>query len=703
LLNSCQRFLGSSTLCKVAGFNLTSLDTHKYPDEVAWEVDQNSREGHEDLAKEINADNNVSAVILQHEYGIFGGQDGENILTFMRVCKKPILVTLHTVLPSPSDKMREVTSEIIELSKTVIVLTTRSKELVESIYPNSVTKIFVIPHGIHPVNFSTPKAHKVKVGLKKNLVLSTFGLLSSGKGVEYAIKALPKIIKKYPSIVYLILGQTHPVVLRNEGEKYRISLARLVTKLGLEKHVKFYDQYLRLPELFEFLKSTDIYMSLSINPNQAVSGTLSYALGSGRAVISTEFAQAKEIVTPEIGSLVPIKDSKAIANAVLHILSDTKRLNRMHLHAYESTRYMLWSNVAEKYLNLLGRTAVPTISIAHLETLTDKFGLFQFASLSEPNTQFGYTLDDNARAAIVCGWLTKQSHTKELERLIGIYLEFIKKCQDEEGRFINYIAYKNYAPSSQNKLEDLEDAQARALWALSEIMSNTKLSSEYRAKAKEIFLITYKNLPTLTHLRSMAYAIKSFALVLEILPEEKEQLTKHIKLYADTLMLALKSNADKSWHWFENHLSYNNGLLSEGLLVAGSALRNAQYKKEGLETLQFLIGKTFSENTYMPIGQSSWYKNYDKRSKYDQQPEDPASMILALARAFAYTHNQEYKVLAEQCFGWFLGKNSLNISLYDAETGGCYDGLHPDRVNLNQGAESLVSYLMANVTMAQFN
>lgn len=703
LLQYCQQFLGTSVTCKVAAFNLTPLDTHNYPSEVEWQIDQNNKKTHANLAKSINHNTHISGVIIQHEYGIFGGKEGVNILTFMQICKKPMLVTLHTILPLPTDEMKEVTIKIIDLAATIVVLTAKSKELLEKIYPNSIGKVFIIPHGIHPVPFSLSRESKKILELKKFTVLSTFGLLSSGKGIEYVIRSLPKVIKKNPSILYLVLGQTHPVIVRNEGEKYRIKLLQLITKLGLEKHVKFYDQYLSLPELFEFLRATDIYISTSTNPNQAVSGTLSYALGAGRAVISTQFAQAKEIVSEEIGRLVPIKDSNAITNAILDLLSNPERLKRMHLKAYESTRYMLWSNVAEKYINLLSRTIIPEINVKHLYAMTDKFGLFQFASLSAPNQAFGYTLDDNARAGILCSWLAKQTNTKELEQLIKIYLTFIQTCQLKNGSFINYIDHSKKMPTDQNNKEDLEDTQARALWALSEIISNASLPTETRELAKSLFLQKYRHMSNFTHLRAMAYAIKSYVLVQSMLPEFRDELNAHIQTYAETLINALTKNTEKSWHWFENHLSYNNGILSEGLLIAGQHMNNFIYKEKALSSLEFLIKSTFIQNTYIPIGQLNWYKKNNVRSEYDQQPEDPASMISALVYAYKLTHNKEYQRLAEICFNWFLGRNSLNISLYDKKTGGCYDGLRPDSVNLNQGAESLLAYLMSNLLIRELN
>lgn len=702
MLKSSQKLLGPLVDCKVAALNLSPLDTYKYPPEVEWSLDQNSKEDHVNLSKTINNSEHITGVIIQHEYGIFGGVDGEVLLTFMKRCKKPMLVTLHTVLPNPSSRMKSVTAEIIKYASTIVVLTDSSKKIIEHLYPHSFGKVFMIPHGIHQVSFSNPLEHKKALKIEDHIILSTFGLLSRGKGIEYVLNALPKVIKKYPSVLYLILGETHPVVRRSEGEKYRGELAKLVTKLKLEDHVIFYDQYFSLPDLFAFLKATDIYIATSINPNQAVSGTLSYALGTGRAVISTQFAQAKEIVTSDTGRLVPIKDSPALTEAIFDLLGNEKNLAQMYKNAYRKTRSMVWGNVVKEYLVLLERMIVPKTKIDHLLNMTDDFGLFQFAHLSAPDKDFGYTLDDNARALIACSWLVKQAKMPELTTLIRLYLSFIKKCQLKNGSFINYIGFTDKNPTSQNKTEDLEDSQARAVWALSEIMCNLSLEADIRNEAKKILVLNLKKEVKLSHLRSRAYYIKAFALILQVMPEKHVYFLNKIKEYADLLVFSLQRNSKKSWTWFESSLNYNNALLSESLLIAGDVLKNETFSNKGESSLRFLIKKTFSK-TYMPIGHVKWYKNNHKRSIYDQQPEDPASMIFALATAHKYTGNEKYRKLANICFSWFLGNNSLKKPLYSYENGGVYDGLHPDRVNQNQGAESLVSYLMSSHMILKLN
>lgn len=702
LLHSSRQFLGANISCKVAALNHSPLDTYNYPPEVAWEINQNNKKEYADFAVNLNENDRVAGVIVQHEYGIYGGEEGENILAFIEKCKKPILATLHTVLPNPSPKMKDVTGKIIRRANIIVVLTQNSRKILEDVYPFSVGKVYVIPHGIHHTLFSSTEVAKKKLKLTNKTILSTFGLLSRGKGIEFVLKALPEVIKKYPSVFYLILGQTHPSVRRKEGEKYRLELSRLVTKLHLKAHVKFYDQYLDLDDLMEFLKATDIYVSTSINPNQAVSGTLSYALGAGRAVISTEFAQAKEIITPETGRLVPIEDTLAITAALIDLLSDENALKVMHQRAYDVTRPMLWENVAKEYSNLLAQVVLPPINLRHLKKMTDDFGLFQFAQLSTPHREFGYTIDDNARALIVCSQLIKQDNKqKSIDVLTTTYLNFIEACQQPNGNFQNYLSHGARQPTPQNTKEDLSDAYARTMWALGEVLQNKKLATNLRKKAQRIFLRALPFATTIPHLRSKAFMIKAAVAALDSLPEQEATLLELIESFANSLATALTTNSDDKWHWFENHLGYNNALLAESLLIAGSCLKNESYSNLGKSSLQFLIDETFSTNMYLPIGHSHWYHRNGERSYFDQQPEDPASMILALTTAYKTTGLVSYKNLANKCFSWFLGNNSLHESLYDYESGGCYDGLHPDRVNLNQGAESLISYLLSRLAITE--
>lgn len=704
---SCQKILTEVADCRVCALNINALDTYDYPEEVLWQLDQTDTESHTALATELNNNPRVTGIIIEHEYGIFGGEHGENLLYFLNTYTKPIVITLHTVLPEPNEHMRLVTNHIVKRVDKIVVLTENSKKVLERLYPDSIGKVHVIPHGIHNTPFVTPKIPKQQLKLVGKTVLSTFGLLSRGKGIEYVINALPDIVKDNPTIKYLVLGQTHPVVRREEGEQYRNELLKLVKELQLEKHVTFYDQYFSLKDLLEFLDATDIYISTSINVDQAVSGTLSYALGSGRAAISTEFAQAKEIITTKNGRLVPVKDSKALTTALADLLSDQDKLSKMHRNAYKNTRHMIWNQVASNYLELIRFVApdvavltptLPAISLKHLETMTDDFGLFQFANLTVPHKDFGYTLDDNARALIVACELADMKN-RHATRLAKTYLSFLKECQTEIGEFVNYIDHSGKIPTVQNTNEDLEDAYARAMWALATTIACKALPKATAKTAQELFLKGIAQSKDLHHLRARATIIKAFSVAQEVLPFKRGVLLQAIENEANVLLTALTTHKAKSWHWFETYLGYNNAVLSEAMMIAGDLLQIESFTKAGKSTLSFLIRETFRGEVYVPIGHAAWYERGAKRSEFDQQPEDPVATILALARAYQITHNAMYRHLAYICFSWFLGNNILGQSLLDPKTGGCFDGLHPDRVNQNQGAESLVSYLLARLTI----
>lgn len=701
LLHSAQHFFGDSVQCLATALNFSPLDTHAYPPEVVWQIDQKNKLEYKQFAMECNNNSQIGAIILQHEYGIFGGQDGEYILHFLEHYTKPVIVALHTVLPNPSPHMRLVTNRIVDRADKLIVLTDSTNTILAKEYPHSIGKTSIIPHGIHFTPFSTPLRFKRKLKLESKTILTTFGLMSRGKGIEYVLRALPAVVAKHPTVLYLILGETHPIVQRSEGEKYRKELIRLTSKLQLTAHVKFFDQYLSLEELLEYLKASDIYLSTSINPDQVVSGTLSYALGSGRAVVSTAFSQAKEIIQPSCGRLVPIKNSAAFSEAINELLENHQVLMRMHKNAYKSTRSMLWSSVAKEYALLLTQIILPPLNLTHFKTMTDDFGMFQFAHLSVPNKTFGYTLDDNARALVVCCTIGLHDFSK-IQKLVRVFVRFIATCQQGDGGFINYISYKGKIPTHQNKKEDLEDALSRAMWGLSEALIHPLVSTQTKREVTSILLKAMPHAASLTHLRSKAFMIKAFANLMQ--PAEidfnLQELSTQTTKYSEDLLNAYESNSTKSWRWFENALGYNNGVIPEALLVAYELTGESNYKNCALSATSFLVSKTFSGNRYLPVGQSHWYTKNRKRSVFDQQPEEPASNILLLAKAYEITHDSSFKNKMKIAFSWFLGNNSLHTPLYTYENGGCFDGLHPDRVNLNQGAESLVSYLLSRAAIA---
>ncbi len=691
---------------KIIAMNTSESDFQVYPSKVIFEINQNDEASYQSAAQKINALNQVRCVNIQHEYGIHGGLWGVNIMAFLKELKKPSVLTMHTVPPSPDPEMLEITKDMLRLVNKVVVLTKLAKEILIEKYLVDPDKINVIPHGIHPVLFTLPQQTKVKFGYKNKIVLSTFGLLSRNKGIEYVIKALPRIVKKHPNILYLIIGQTHPVVRRKEGESYREELLELVKNLKLTNNVKFFDRYLPLNEIIKFLQATDIYISTSLDPNQTVSGTLSYALGTGRCIVSTAFSQAKEIINDDTGRLVDFRNPDAYADAVLKLLENKNQLEEMYFCAYASTRNMLWSNVAISYINLFNSIApqisvedhnLPTFNLDHLRRMTDSYGLFQFAKLTNPDPQYGYTVDDNARALIVVSKYFQETNNKPALTLANTYLNFIEQCQ-VGSHFYNYISYQQELENEANHNVDLSDSNGRTVWALSELISKPKIPKKLKQKAIKTLQKWIDGYHQYDFPRANAFIIKGLSLL-----KPRHQISCYkdiIKKSSEYLFSLYKKNSDTDWQWFENSLTYANGIFPEAMFLSYLINKDPQYLKVAESSLEFLINNSFQGPIYVPIGQKTWFQKGDQnRQHYDQQPEDVVAMVQALKTAYKVTKKRKYKNLMFKTFYWFLGNNLLGEQVYDKTTGGSFDGLTPTGVNLHQGAESTVSYLLARLVV----
>lgn len=711
LATSIQKIVGKSAHCEVAAINLADTSPYYFDDRVSWEIDQEVIETYKNTAMEINSDPDVRCVVLQHEYGIFGGEWGEYICEFMNLIDKPIVTIMHTVLKTHEnnpEKFRDVTDQIVENSSALIVLSKKSKEILSELYSQDTEKIYYIPHGIHPVRFVYPKATKEELGLSNKTVLTTFGLLSRDKGIEYVLEALPEVIEEHPDVVYQVLGQTHPIIRRREGENYRTELVKKVRELGLKKHVIFVDKYLSLGELLKYLQGTDLYIATSTNKNQAVSGTFSYAVGTGRAIVATEFTQSKEVVTKSMGRLVPVKNPEAYKNAILELLSNKKKLGKLHRNAYAKTRDMLWTNVAKQYIDVIDdltsiddeKLILPKFDISHLKKMTKKYGILQFAKYDIPDISHGYTLDDNARALIVTNWILKEELLNgAVKRLNRKYFKLIQNSQKEDGYFINYFD-EHFASTSQNEDEMPEEPFGRAMWALAETITNPKISTKTKNEARKIWTRASENFSNLKHLRPKAFVLKALSIM--SLSSRSDAMLGQIETLAEDLVHEYEAHKKKNWNWFESKVTYNNALLPESLALAYRATGKKQYLNIAKKTLSFLLKKTFMGEVYVPIGQNGWHKHAGKRSMYDQQPEDPGSMVLALITMYEITREKKYLKFAKHVFAWFLGNNLNGIPLYNFKTAGVYDGLFEEGVNKNQGAESLVSYLLARIRIGKY-
>lgn len=682
---------------------------------VIFRISENKVEDYIQAATYINTLDHVKVVSIQHEFGIFGQNDGENILIFLEYIAKPIVVTFHTVLSNPDPLKLKIVQAIAHKVDRLIVMTHASEHILIEKYGISKEKIKMIPHGIHELSYIESLVAKKEIDsrkypklveLKHKKVISTFGLLNRGKGIEYAIEALPAIIQAFPDVRYLILGATHPVVLRHEGPVYIQELRKKAQELGVLEYICFFDEYIETKELLTFLQATDIYLSLSQNPDQAVSGTLTYALGAGRAVVSTPFMQAQELVTNEVGKLIKFENSVSISDAVISLFKNEEELKNKSKTAYFRTRGMIWPNIALLYMQeyialypqlVLKQKALPPINLSHIRKMTDDFAMFQFAQFTKPDPLSGYTLDDNARSLVCMVWIKDRSSVIEL---IHIYLGFLEKAAIPGG-FENYYDVDRVENHSKNTTENLEDSNARALWAIAEAYAGG-LHGEIEERAKQLCMHQLVHHARISSPRAAAFYIKAFSIWLTVahVPDEvKIILIGHITFYADFLMSILNDNETPEWIWFESAMTYSNAVLPEALFLAHVATGYTHYLAAGIRTLHFLNQNSFKNGMCVPIGQAGWFKKGGVKETFDQQPEEVSALVLCLYTAATVAKNEKYTELMYTAFEWFLGNNILGQVIYSFSTGGCYDGLGNKHINLNQGAESTVSYLLARLVV----
>ncbi len=703
-------------------------DGYLYPEKVRYELRESSLFDYERAANFLNQ-HEVDAISLQHEFGIFGGKWGKYILTLLRNVNAPVVTTLHTVLEKPNPEQYEILREVARLSNRLVVMSEHSKIDLMNIYDVPEHKIDFIPHGIHDVPFVDPGLHKDKFGAEGRFVLMTFGLLSRNKGIEYVIEALPAVVERYPTLTYLVLGATHPHVVTFEGESYRESLKERVHQLGLEENVLFYEQFVDLKDLKEFIGAANIYITPYLDPEQVVSGTLAYTVGAGKAVISTPYRYAKELLDEDRGILVPFRDSKAISDNILFLLENEAERNAMRKRAYLYGRNMIWPVVAERYHesfdlarqqhftehylmtfnHVTGEQAeeTPVLKLDHIERLTDGIGMFQHAVFNVPNYNEGYTTDDNARALIVTVQLeevkrlgkneTEQQALARVQELGNRYLAFLWHAfNPEEGRFRNFMSY------DRHWLEEVgsEDSHGRALWALGTVLARSKREG-LQGMAGRLFEAALPAVGDFISPRAWAFALLGIHLYLRRFPGDRAVLTIQDTL-VQKLILQYRENHTSDWPWFENIATYCNAAMPQALLSYGKTNNDAEAMAIGLESLAWLIKIQQSEKGWiMPIGNRGFYQKDGPIAYFDQQPVEVYSLLSAYLEAYRITKDPIWYDRATQAFEWFFGRNALGVSVYDKVTGGCRDGLHIDRLNENQGAESTLSFLQALLEMQQ--
>ena len=683
-------------------------DIHSYPAEVKYVLRTSISSEYEKLVLKINNNQKIKVVLIQHEFGFYKKQEGA-FLQFLYELSKPVVIVFHTVLPHPDQELKRKIKAIATVSASIIVMTNRSADILTNEYDVPKQKISVIPHGTHLVSHLNEKLLKLKYDLKDRKVLATFGLLSSGKSIETTLEALPFIIKQCPEVMFLILGKTHPEVVRNDGEKYREMLEQKVKDNALQDHVRFINKYLPLPELLEYLQLTDIYLFTTNDPNQAVSGTFAYAMSCGCPIISTPIPHAKELLTPDTGIIFDFRDSGQLARSVTSLLSDDLLRKNISVNVLQKIVSTAWENSAVLHAMLLGKITddkkavhfnLPVINMDHMNQMTTDIGIIQFAKVNQPDLTSGYTLDDNARALIASCMNFRLTGDEKNLFYIQKYLSFIGLCQQSGGDFLNYMDQdRNF--TDQNQMVNLDDANGRAIWALGYLISLVDLlPTKIILEADRILEKSLHSFSKVHSTRAMSFAIKGLYYYYHTIKSNENLLL--IKALANRLTQMYKHESTREWEWYEGYLTYANSIIPEAMLYAWLLTGESVYKKIAIETFNFLLSHTFNDNGIEVISNKKWFLRGEDAGRFGEQPIDVAYTIMTLSKFYDVFADEDYRQKMEIAFNWFLGNNRLHQIVYNPCTGGCYDGLEESHVNLNQGAESTISYLMARLTIEKY-
>ena len=707
LIMALNNKFGNSLSIKVCALE-SGNTSYSYPDEVKFVLDTSLAGEYQKLSQSINKDKRIKIVLIQHEFGFYKKQE-QAFLQFLHELTKPFVIVFHTILPHPDEQLRSKIMKIAAACRSIIVMTNTSAHILTDDYGVPQQKISVIAHGTHLVPHLSEKFLKTKYGLKDRKILTTFGLLSSGKSIETTLEALPAIIKIIPDVLFLIIGKTHPEVVKEEGEKYRESLEQKVKDLYLQNHVRFINKFLALPDLLEYLQLTDIYLFTSNDPNQAVSGTFVYAMSCACPIISTPIPHAKEVLAEDTGIIFEFGNSQQLANGVIRLLSDGSLRRNISSNTLQKIVSTAWENSAVAHAMLFEKISgdkiaiqynLPVINLNHLKKMTTNTGIIQFSKINQPDIRSGYTLDDNARALVVtCMYFELTGNEKSIQD-IRKYLTFIKSCMQPAGDFLNYVDKDNKF-TDQNKAANLDDANGRAVWALGYLLSLTNLlPGDVISEAKAIIEKSMHRIETVHSPRAMAFAVKGIYYYLSTANSPENLL--HLKTFADRLVQMYKHESNEKWEWFEGYLTYANSILPEAMLYAWLKTRKTVYKKIAISSFNFLLSQIFNENGIEVISNKGWLQKGQKAGHFGEQPIDVAYTVMTLSKFYDVFNDENYRQKMETAFNWFLGSNRLHQIIYNPCTGGCYDGLEETHVNLNQGAESTVSYLMARLTKEKY-
>lgn len=687
-----------------------NLDEHAYPKEVKFVIRQQNQQDYLEAADFIN-NSDIETCIIEHEFGIYGGNSGVFLLSFINRLKKPFITILHTVLKEPNFMQQTIIKEIALKSSKIVVMSKKAVLFLTSIYQIPQSSIKLIEHGVPDLEPILNNEVAQSELFRNRKVLFTFGLISRNKGLETMIKALPSIVAQHPDVLYVILGNTHPGVVKHNGEEYRDSLKALAEELGVENNIAFVNKFVSEEELHQYLTACYIYVTPYLNEAQITSGTLSYAIGAGAAVVSTPYWHAQELLADNRGKLFDFKNDEQLANVVNKLLNDQNKHQQLKSNAYQYGLNLRWPAIGNVYMNVLEEAlfagqkpsrvvppiidveGMPALNLSHISLLTDDTGIIQHARFGIPNLKEGYCIDDNARALIMALMAFEQDKNQKALKLIPVYLSFIQYMQREDGNFRNFLSF------NRNYLDEVgsEDSFGRTIWSLGYLI-NVAPNNSYREFGRELFSHSVSHFKSLRYLRGQANTIIGVAYYLKT-HHGDELLINEINTLANTLKQAYNINKDGEWHWFEDILTYDNAILPLALLHHYEATGNTESYKIAMESIEFLNNFSFENGYLNPVGNDGWMKKHGKNPIYDQQAIETMAMVLLYAKTYEITKDEKYLNLMQVSYEWFLGKNSLHIPLYDFETHGCADGLQFSSVNRNQGAESTLAYFISHLAV----
>lgn len=704
LIQSIHKKFGESYSVKVCAVE-SSSEQHTYNSTVKYRLNTSEVQQYGELAKTINNDSEIDMVLIQHEFGLFKEQETE-FLTMLGLIQKPIAIVFHTVLAKPDLDLKEYVYSIAQACQRIIVMTNTSAFVLQQQYGIDSECITLIPHGTHLVSHQDKKTLKTKYSASGRRVLSTFGLLSAGKSIETTLDALPAIIASNPSVLFLIIGKTHPSMVKTEGEAYRQMLEEKVLTLNLSEHVRFVNEYLELPILLEYLQLTDVYLFTSSDPNQAVSGTFVYALSCGCPIIATPIPHALELLSDRSGLIIDFRNSEQLAIATNRLLANETMRSKMRITGLQKIMATAWENSAIAHAllfrQLIGKDeplhySLPEINTAHIRRMSQHFGIIQFSKGNRPDLKTGYTLDDNARALTALCSAFNLTAEGTLKKHIRKYLDFIAYCQQADGSFLNYVdSNRNF--TSQNDEVGLEDSNGRAICSLGHFITyGDKFPFSWTQYAQEIVQRALPLLHQIHSPRSIAFILKGLCDYSRKYPSDK--ISELIELLANRLVVYYQQHRSPKWHWFEASLTYDNSVLPESLLYVYRTIGGDRYRQIAKESFDFLLSLIFNEDRIHVVSNDGWLLKGESGKRYGEQPIDVASTVMVLTTFYNEFGDKSYLCRRAQAFNWFLGSNHLRQIIYNPATGGCYDGLEEYNVNLNQGSESTVCYLSARLSM----